>query len=87
MLEAVAYAGIMSSGVAYTLQILGQKHVNGIVACMIMSLESAFALLSGWLLLGQAMSSREIFGCALVFAAILLAQIPDNLLPWEKQDK
>ena len=49
---------------------------------MIMSLESAFALLSGWLLLGQAMSSREIFGCVLVFAAIMLAQIPTEMLPW-----
>ena len=75
---AVAYAGVMSSGVAYTLQILGQKHVSSVLACMIMSLESAFALLSGWLLLGQAMSTREIFGCGLVFAAILLAQVPED---------
>ena len=77
----IAYAGIMSSGVAYTLQIVGQKHCNPVLACMIMSLESAFALLSGWLLLGQAMSSREIFGCVLVFAAIMLAQIPTEMLP------
>lgn len=47
---------------------------------MLMSLESAFALLSGWLILGQAMSLREIFGCCLVFAAIILAQIPQELL-------
>ena len=80
----IAYAGIMSSGVAYTLQIVGQKHCNPVLACMIMSLESAFALLSGWLLLGQAMTSREIFGCVLVFAAIMLAQIPPNMLPWNK---
>ena len=78
----IAYAGIMSSGVAYTLQIVGQKHCNPVLACMIMSLESAFALLSGWLLLGQAMTSREIFGCVLVFAAIMLAQIPTEMLPW-----
>lgn len=76
----VAYAGIMSSGVAYTLQIVGQKHVSSVVACMIMSLESAFALVSGWLILGQAMSTREIFGCCLVFAAIMLAQLPDEML-------
>lgn len=75
----VAYAGIMSSGVAYTLQIVGQKHVSSVVACMIMSLESAFALVSGWLILGQAMSAREIFGCCLVFAAIMLAQLPDEM--------
>ena len=81
----IAYAGIMSSGVAYTLQIVGQKHCNPVLACMIMSLESAFALLSGWLLLGQAMSSREIFGCVLVFAAIMLAQIPTEMLPWGKK--
>lgn len=76
----VAYAGIMSSGVAYTLQIVGQKHVSSVVACMIMSLESAFALVSGWLILGQEMSTREIFGCCLVFAAIMLAQLPDEML-------
>ena len=81
----IAYAGIMSSGVAYTLQIVGQKHCNPVLACMIMSLESAFALLSGWLLLGQAMTSREILGCVLVFAAIMLAQIPAELLPWSKK--
>ncbi|WP_293729579.1 DMT family transporter [uncultured Phascolarctobacterium sp.] len=81
----IAYAGIMSSGVAYTLQIVGQRHCAPVLACMLMSLESAFALLSGWLLLGQAMSAREIFGCALVFAAIMLAQIPANMLPWNKE--
>ena len=81
----IAYAGIMSSGVAYTLQIVGQKHVSSLVACMLMSLESAFALLSGWLILGQAMSSREIFGCALVFAAITLAQLPEEILGLKKR--
>ena len=75
----IAYAGIMSSAVAYTLQIIGQKYCNPVLACMLLSLESAFALLSGWLLLGQAMSSREIFGCGLVFAAIMLAQVPPDL--------
>lgn len=81
----IAYAGIMSSGVAYTLQIAGQRHCAPVLACMLMSLESAFALLSGWLLLGQSMSAREIFGCALVFAAIMLAQIPASMLPWNKE--
>lgn len=81
----IAYAGIMSSGVAYTLQIVGQKHVSSLVACMLMSLESAFALVSGWLILGQAMSSREIFGCALVFAAITLAQLPEEILGLKKR--
>lgn len=81
----IAYAGIMSSGVAYTLQIVGQKYVSSFVACMLMSLESAFALVSGWLILGQAMSSREIFGCALVFAAITLAQLPEEILGLKKR--
>lgn len=74
--EAVAYAGIMSSGVAYTLQIIGQKHVSSVIASMLMSLESVFAMLSGWLLLGQVLTTRELWGCALVFVAIILAQVP-----------
>ncbi len=82
----IAYAGIMSSGVAYTLQIIGQKHVSSVLACMLMSLESAFALLSGWLVLGQAMSIREILGCCLVFAAIMLAQLPPQLLGLKTKD-
>ena len=81
----IAYAGIMSSGVAYTLQIVGQKHVSSVLACMLMSLESAFALLSGWIILGQAMSMREIFGCCLVFAAILLAQLPEEMFGFKKK--
>lgn len=76
----LVYTGIMSSGVAFTLQIVGQKYVSSTLACMLMSLESVFALLSGWLLLGQAMSFREIFGCLLVFAAIILAQLPPELV-------
>lgn len=79
--QPIAYAGIMSSGVGYTLQIVGQKRCSAVLACMLMSLESAFALLSGWVVLGQAMSGREIFGCALVFAAIMLAQLPPEMLP------
>lgn len=70
------YLAIVSSGIAYTLQIIGQKYVNTVLASMLMSLESVFALLSGWLLLNQVLSLREITGCILVFAAILLAQLP-----------
>ena len=76
---AVAYAGIMSSGVAYTLQIVGQKHVSSVLASMLMSLESVFAMLSGWLLLNQVLTMREFWGCALVFAAIILAQLPPRM--------
>ncbi len=70
----ILYTGIMSSGVAYTLQIIGQKEVEPATATLIMSLESVFAALSGWLVLHEALSGKELCGCALVFAAVLLAQ-------------
>lgn len=76
---ALLYAGMLSSGVAYTLQIVGQKGLNPTIASLVMSLESVFAALAGWVVLGQILSSREIEGCILVFAAIVLAQIPFNL--------
>ncbi len=68
------YSGILSCGVGYTLQIIAQKDVNPVVASLLMSLESVFAALAGWAILGQAMTGRELFGCGLVFAAIMLAQ-------------
>ena len=70
------YTGIVSSGVGYTLQILGQRTVNPTVASLILSLESVFAALAGWVLLSQPLSPRELLGCALVFAAVVLAQLP-----------
>ena len=72
------YTGIISSGVGYTLQILGQRTVNPTVASLILSLESVFAVLAGWVLLGQPLSPRELVGCALVFAAVVLAQLPQK---------
>jgi drug/metabolite transporter (DMT)-like permease len=69
------YVGIMSSGVAYTLQIVGQRSTSPAVASLIMSLESVFALLSGMLILHQIPTAREIAGSALMFAAILAAQL------------
>lgn len=72
------YAGIMSCGVGYTLQIIGQKNINPTVASMVFSLEAVFSLLAGWLILGQNMSEREIAGCVIMFAAIVLAQLPDR---------
>lgn len=72
----ILYLGIASSGIAYTLQIIGQKFAEPTVASITMSLESVFAALGGWLIAGNALSGRELFGCALVFAAIVLAQIP-----------
>ena len=74
----VLYAGALSSGVGYTLQIVGQKGMNPTVAALIMSLESVISVIAGWLLLGQALSAREIFGCVLMFAAIVLAQLPEQ---------
>ena len=76
----ICYAGIMSSGIAYTLQIIGQTRVNVVLATILLSLESVFAVLSGWLILNQILTMREIFGCLLVFAAIMLAQLPPQLL-------
>ena len=70
------YAGIMSCGVAYTLQIIGQKGLNPTVASLILSLESVFSALAGWAILNETLSAKELFGCALIFAAIITAQIP-----------
>ena len=70
------YAGIMSCGVAYTLQIIGQKGVNPTVASLLLSLESVFSVLAGWILLQEKLGLREILGCVLIFAAIILAQLP-----------
>lgn len=73
----ILYLGIMSSGVGYTLQIIGQKYSdNPTVASIIMSLESVFAALGGWVLLNKSLALIEIIGCVVVFAAIVLAQLP-----------
>lgn len=72
----ILYAGVLSCGVAYTLQIIGQKDMNPTVASLILCLESVVSALAGWLLLNQALSSRELAGCVLMFAAIVLAQLP-----------
>ena len=72
----ILYCGVMSSGVAYTLQILGQRDLNPAVASLIMCLESVFSALGGWLLLHQNLSFRESTGCVLLFAAVVLAQLP-----------
>lgn len=72
----ILYAGVMSCGVGYTLQVVGQNGVDPTVASLLLSLESVFSVLAGWLILGQVLSVRELFGCALVFAAVVLVQIP-----------
>jgi len=74
----VLYVGVFSSGVAYTLQILAQKGSDPAVVSLLMSMESVFAALAGALILGDRMSGREYLGCALMLAAVILAQLPDT---------
>ena len=74
----VLYAGVLSCGVAYTLQIIGQKGMNPTVASLILSLESCISVLAGWVILGQTLSAPELAGCALMFAAIVASQLPDK---------
>ncbi len=75
---AILYAGVLSSGAAYTLQILGQKDADPTAASLILSLEAVFAALTGFLILHQSLSLRELGGCALMFTAIILAQLPER---------
>ena len=74
----ILYTGVLSSGVGYTLQIIGQKGVNPTVASLVLSLESVISVLAGWIILDQSMSSREVLGCWLMFGAIVLAQLPSR---------
>lgn len=73
---AILYAGVMSCGVAYTLQIIGQEGLNPTIASMLMSLESVFSVIAGAWLLQEVMQKRELAGCALIFSAIIFAQVP-----------
>lgn len=72
----ILYLGVLSSGVGYTLQVVAQRGLDPTLASLVLSLESVFSVLGGWLILHQALSARELAGCALLFAAILLAQLP-----------
>ena len=74
----ILYVGIFSTGVAYTLQVVAQRYTDPTVASLIMSLESVFAVLGGWLLLNESLSMKEFAGCVLMFAAIILVQLPDR---------
>lgn len=74
----ILYAGLLSSGVGYTLQIIAQKNVPSTLASLLMSLESVFSVLAGWLILKETLSVRELIGCALVFVAVILAQLPSG---------
>ena len=73
--KSILYTGVLSSGVAYTFQILGQQRLKPTVASLIMSLESVFAVLGGWLILRQSLSIRELIGCLLMFSAIIIIQV------------
>ena len=82
------YTGVMSCGVAYTLQIIGQKNFNPAVASLLMSFESVFSALCGWLILGEGLSRRELLGCGMIFAGVLLAQVPIRIKrQTDKEDK
>lgn len=74
----ILYAGVLSCGVAYTLQIVGQKNMNPTVASLILSMESCISVLAGWAILGQKLTVRELCGCVLMLAAIILAQLPEK---------
>lgn len=75
------YVGVMSGAVGYTLQILGQKGTDPTVASLLMCLESVFAALGGWIVLGETLLPKELLGCTMMLAACALAQIPDRRLP------
>ncbi len=79
------YIGVFSSGIAYTLQIIAQKDANPTVVTLLLSLESVFAVLTGWILLGDTLSTREIGGCVLMFFAVTLANLPIKSLSRPKK--
>lgn len=73
----VLYTGLLSCGVGFTLQTLGQRDVNPVIASLILSLEAVFAVVSAWLILGEVLFAREVWGCVLIFTAVIVAQIPE----------
>lgn len=74
--KSILYAGVLSTGVGYTFQVIAQKQTHPTVASLLMSLESVFAVIGGWLILGERFTMKEGIGCILVFAAIICAQLP-----------
>ncbi|MCL2416140.1 MAG: DMT family transporter, partial [Defluviitaleaceae bacterium] len=77
----VLYTGLLSSGVAYILQMKAQKTTEPTIAAVLFSFEGVVATLTGWVILNQSLSIREIIGCILIFAAILIAQVPEIRMP------
>jgi drug/metabolite transporter (DMT)-like permease len=76
-LPALLYSGIMSCGIAYTLQVVGQKYCEATIASLLMCMESVFAVLSAAIILGEKLTPREITGCTIMFSAIVLSQVAD----------
>ncbi|MDR0817535.1 MAG: DMT family transporter [Clostridiales Family XIII bacterium] len=74
----ILYCGLVSTAAGYTLQAVGQRYANPSAASIIMSLESVFSVIGGFLLLGERLSPRELIGCAVMFAAVVLAQLPER---------
>lgn len=74
----ILYSGVCSSGIAYTLQMLAQSKTEPTTASLLMSLESVFSALFGWLIIGQKLSALELGGCALVFVGVVIAQLPEK---------
>ncbi len=74
----LVFSGVFSGGIAYTLQIVAQKDTEPAIASLLMSLESVFAVFGEWLILGQLLSGREFAGCGLMFAGIILTQLPEK---------
>lgn len=74
----IGYAGVFSGAMGYTLQMIGQKYTNPTLASLLMCLESVFAALGGWVLLGESLSGRELLGCVLMLSASVIAQLPDK---------
>ena len=73
------FCGVGSSAIAFTLQMVSQKYLHPVTATLLMSLESVFAVLGGWIFLKELLSTRELAGCAVIFAAIILSQLPPEL--------
>ncbi len=77
----ILYAGVISCGIAYTFQVLGQKEATPTIAALILCLESVFGVLAGAVILGETMTMREIFGCIIMFAAVVISNLPEKKAP------
>ena len=80
----LVHAGVFSMGIAYSLQIIGQKYLESTVSSLIMSMESVFAVLFGWLIMHQTLNKWEMIGCTLMFISVILSQLPDKSKPTER---